>query len=409
MKKSSSSHSLESSSRQRRVKRTIQRQRRRREAEQAASSSGFSFTNAIVSSLADVAQAFLYPEKSHDNNCGKRHALNSSSETMELSSYDDDTMDSLDTDSTDRSLDTRTPPPALAKSASFDPSAVKRPIPIASPASSFDPVFPSSFGPAEGGAPIARMRAPPSPDEQQQERAPPLSVDEQSRYSENLMADKHRKWRRQIKLQKKRLQKREEDDTSLLTTCGPLEERGGKHANSKRGQAPVDILAQLIRAPCADVEDVVTGGWEGRAASSDDDEINDKNNSLIDDSDDESTNYDTSVTGDESEPGVDRQSDFTSERQSDFTSERQSDFTSERQSDFSGESEYTDASSVSRRLSSPKTVSSSGSTRTGSSIRGVLKASSFGSIPSSAAREAEEQARNKDKNFIKAFIEVSIM
>jgi hypothetical protein len=88
---------------------------------------------------------------------------------------------------------------------------------------------------------MARMRAPPSP--------PPVSVarsdDAKSRKStDELVAEKHAKWRRQIKMQRQR------DDDSVMTTCGP----------SPRAKKSVEILQQLIRAPCAQVGDVVCEG-----------------------------------------------------------------------------------------------------------------------------------------------------
>lgn len=379
----SNTRGLDSSKRRSRVKRTIRRQQR--------DSSGYSFTDALVESLADVAQAFLYPAENPHNN---KDNANTTTETVEMSGSDevhssqdeeeDSSDDSIASSTTERrGLDTRTPPPNLVGSpASFEPSSVKRPIPVvSSPRSGFEPVFPSSFG-MNQPPPIARMRAPPP------ESAPESSIlSNDDRYGDSFVADKHRKWRRQIKAQKKRLEGQEQDDTSLLTTCGPCEGKSSKSKEkSSKGQEPVAILAQLIRAPCADVEDVVTGCEEEISVIDEvvqeEEELLD--NSLIDQSDDdESTNYGTSVASGESE----------------YSDERQSDFTDERESDVTSGTEHTEASS--------SHVSSSGSTP---ALRGVLKASSFGS--SSVKSQTlipteEEEDQSKSKNFIKSFIQVS--
>jgi len=144
------------------------------------------------------------------------------------------------------------------------------------------------------------------------------------------------------------------------------------------------------------VKDVVTGCEEEISVIDEvvqeEEELLD--NSLIDQSDDdESTNYGTSVASGESE----------------YSDERQSDFTDERESDVTSGTEHTEASS--------SHVSSSGSTP---ALRGVLKASSFGSssvkassFGSSSVKSQtlipteEEEDQSKSKNFIKSFIQVS--
>jgi len=356
---------ISTSKRNARVKRTLSRQKK------GTASSGYSFTNAIVESLADAAQAFLYPESNNKENTRGKNVVNTSAETVEMSDeayYDEEEDTSLISDG--RSLDTRTPPPNLIGTSAMAPSEVKRPIPVSSPRSGFDPVFPSSFG----ESPIARMRAPPP---KQAPESPVLSNDEQSRYSEHLIANKHRKWRRQIQKHKILLQKQDDDIASLLTTCAPIE---GKRSPLNKGQEPVHILAQLMRAPCAHVNDVMEGCDEGAISS--DEEEEDLDDSLIDDDDDDdSTNYGTSVTGAESG------------------------YTDDRESEFTGATESTDFSSRHRALS-PSSKASSGTT----SIKSVLKASSFGS---SSVRthtptiEEMERSKNKDKNFIETFMEVS--
>ena len=385
-KQGGSARSLGSSSeRSSRVKRTIRKQQ-----------DSVSVSGGWIDTLTGAAQAFLYPETNNkeNNRSNKNTKVDESGETAENSDdtyYDDEEETFTSMASTTRSLDTRTPPPNLGAMAPS--SSVKRPIPVASPNSSFDPVFPSSsFGESHHQpSPIARMRAPVQEQAPQQES----SYDEQSRYSENFVADKHRKWRRQIKLQKKRLASKHDDDASLLTTCAPPstdQERNKLKSKSRREkrrqeQEPARMLAQLMRVPCASVDDVMADCHDGSVSSSDEEDDDIRNNSLTyDDDDDDSTHYDTSVT--------------------------ESEGTDERRSDFTGGTESTMSSS---RRQSPSSAASSA--RTSSSVapgnaplRGVLKASSFGNssvqTSSSAALSHEKTAQPGDQNFIQTFIEV---
>eukprot|EP00544_Gedaniella_sp_CCMP2646_P011698 CAMPEP_0202480194 /NCGR_PEP_ID=MMETSP1361-20130828/283_1 /ASSEMBLY_ACC=CAM_ASM_000849 /TAXON_ID=210615 /ORGANISM="Staurosira complex sp., Strain CCMP2646" /LENGTH=579 /DNA_ID=CAMNT_0049107609 /DNA_START=109 /DNA_END=1848 /DNA_ORIENTATION=- len=376
-----SSQSLGSSSlRRSRVKRAVKRQE-----------DPLSFTGVyLIDSLADVAKAFLYPETNNKENSrnNKDGKVDSSMETAELtfddSYYDEEeeTFTTMSSTTTGRSLETRTPPPNLG--AVPPSSSVKRPIPLSSPSSSFDPVFPSSsFGESHHQpSPIARMRAPvPEPTPPQEP-----SYDEQSRYSENFVADKHRKWRRQIKLQNKRLASKQDDDASLLTTCAPPEKERNvskKSGKEKRRQEPVRMLAQLMRAPCANVDDAIADCHEFAVSSDEEDDDDIRNNSLLYDEDDEdSTHYDTSVT--------------------------ESEGTDERRSDFTGGTESTVSSA---RRQSPASAASSARTPSSAPgnppLRGVLKASSFGnsSVQTSSSAATSHEKSTGDQNFIKTFIE----
>ena len=445
----SNASSASSKRRSARVKRTIRRQR-------GASTPDSSFTDSLVSALANVAQAFLYPEGTLQKENRSKNAVNTSTSTADMSDEahdssvvhcdEEETFESSYANTTlleGRSLDTRTPPPTLvgSEAAAFVSSSVKRPIPVSSPRSSFDPVFPKeTFRHVSPSAPIARMRAPPPQETEppQQQQASGIGTnDDQSRYSENFVADKHRKWRRQIKLQQKRLQQQqqklqqqrrreEDDDASLLTTCGHLEGRRSKSKSSGGGggghrrREPVDILAALIRAPCAKMEDAMVACEEGAVSS---DEEQDEENSLLgdDDDDDDSTYYGPTEYTCDQHSDFTRQSEYThADRQSDFTGTSDymddhhcdytggtSEFTDDRHSDFAGGSQYSDASSA--RLNAIKTPSSFGS-RTSTQTHSFSPSSSsmLTGTPSPPSRGFEEKPKNTDKNFIKAFVAVGV-